>query len=129
MKILLISLLATLLLSGCSNENETHEKITTESRTEHREGDEYGHDKKVEDEHGDGHKGDGYEEEAGIVKLSPQQLQTPGIKITPIELREVGAMIRAPGEVKLNAYQTVKVTSAIAAQVVARLAHLGDNVE
>ncbi|MBZ0071906.1 MAG: efflux RND transporter periplasmic adaptor subunit [Gammaproteobacteria bacterium] len=129
MKILLITLLATLLLGGCSDENETHEKTTAESRTEHREGDDHGHDKKVEDEHGDDHKGDNHEEEAGIVKLSPQQLQTAGIKVTSLELREVGAMIRAPGEVKLNEYQTVKVTSRIAAQVVARHARLGDNVE
>lgn len=129
MKILLITLLATLLLGGCSDENETHEKTTAESRTEHREGDDHGHDKKVEDEHGDDHKGDNHEEEAGIVKLSPQQLQTAGIKVTSLELREVGAMIRAPGEVKLNEYQTVKVTSRIAAQVVSRHARLGDNVE
>lgn len=129
MKILLITLLATLLLGGCSDENETHEKTTAESRTEHREGDDHGHNKKVEDEHGDDHKGDNHEEEAGIVKLSPQQLQTAGIKVTSLELREVGAMIRAPGEVKLNEYQTVKVTSRIAAQVVSRHARLGDNVE
>ena len=129
MKMLLITLLATLLLSGCSDKNETHEKTTTESRMGHREGDDLGYDKKVEDKRGEDHKGDGHEEEGGVVKLSLQQLQAAGIKVTPLEFREVGTMIRAPGEVKLNEYQTVKVTSRIAAQVVARHARLGDNVE
>jgi len=113
-------------------------------------GDEEHHDAGKQKEHGDhddhgdrehhgngekdahaehGHEGEeSGHEEAGAVDLKPEQLKAVNIVVKPLALTEVAARVRAPGEVKLNAYRTVKVTPRINAQVIARHAKLGEEV-
>ena len=92
--------------------------------------------KEDEDDHahaegGDGHGHDehGHDEEGQSVHLTPEQMRTAGIRVSPLQPQEVATAITAPGEVKLDAYRTVQITPRIAAQVVARHARLGDLVE
>lgn len=81
-----------------------------------------------QDEPGHGPEGTHEEEAAGVVRLSPEQRKTAGIVVTPLQPKPVAAVVTAPGEVRLNAYRTVKIAPRIAAQVVARHARLGDEV-
>ncbi len=88
------------------------------------------HENGHEDEHGHEAGGEeGHEDEAGVVKLSAEQMKTAGIVVEKIRLQNVAASLRAPGEVQLNAYRTVKITPRIAAQIVKRHARLGDEVK
>lgn len=120
MKSITISLLLTMLATGCSNDTD---------RDEHTEGDShYNHPVLEEQGHGEV-QGDEHEEEDGVVKLTPVQMKTAGIEVTALQLRTVDAPLLAPGEVRLNAYHTVNITPRIAAQVVERHARLGDTVE
>ncbi len=68
-------------------------------------------------------------DEAGVVKLSPEQIRVAGIKVTKLTLSRVADTFSAAGEVKLNDYRTVKVTPRISAQIIKRLVRLGDEVE
>jgi len=111
-KILLTALLLSLLLSGCSDDKSSTEKTETKAHAEHATAGE-----------------DAHEAETGIVKLSMEQLQAAGVVVTSLEPQSIAHTLRAPGEVTLNAYRTVKITPRIAAQVVARHARLGDIVE
>ncbi len=74
------------------------------------------------------HEGHG-EHEDSVIKLSREQLQIAGIVVESLGERALGTEIRAPGEIKLNNYQTVKVTTRITAQVVKRHVSLGDQVK
>jgi RND family efflux transporter MFP subunit len=67
--------------------------------------------------------------EAAVVNLSPTQQQAAGIVTELLTPRALEVALRAPGEVKLNAYSTYQVTPRIGAQVVQRRARLGDRVE
>jgi len=95
--------------------------------------DEHGHEKEAaheEDKHDDHDEAEGeHEEEAGVVKLTSEQMQTAGIEVSPLLPKTIAAILDASGEVKLNDYKTIKVTPRIAAQVVARHARLGDIVK
>jgi len=71
----------------------------------------------------------GHHEEAGEVHLSPEQRQTLDLEVSVLEPRTLGRTLRAPGEVRLNAYATAQVTPRMDAQVLARHARLGDHVE
>lgn len=86
----------------------------------------------VADEHGhegeQGHNEEGHGEEGAAVRLSTAQREAAGIVSTPIQRRDVAVALRAPGEVRLNAYATTKVTPRITAQVLERHARLGDLV-
>jgi biotin carboxyl carrier protein len=92
-----------------------------------------GHDEHDEEPHGDsaeqagGHGHGGHEEEQSV-RLTPQQMQAAGIAAEAVERRPVAEVVRAPGEVKLNAYRTSSVTPRVDAQVVERHARLGDEV-
>ncbi len=82
------------------------------------------------DEHGSEEVGHGDEHnEEGVVKLSPEQMKMANVQVTEIQLRTIPEVLRAPGEVKFNAYKTVKITPRIAAQVVGRSVKLGDEVK
>ncbi len=82
------------------------------------------------DEHGSEEAGHGDEHnEEGVVKLSPEQMKMANVQVTEIQLRTIPEVLRAPGEVKFNAYKTVKITPRIAAQVVGRSVKLGDEVK
>jgi RND family efflux transporter MFP subunit len=75
----------------------------------------------------DGHKEAGAEED-GVVHLTPEQMETAGIKVTKLSLSNIASTFTAPGEVMLNDYRTVKITPRISAQIIERHALLGDNV-
>jgi len=66
--------------------------------------------------------------ETGTVHLKPQQLKIANIIVEPLALTNVVVRVRALGEIKLNAYRTIKVSPRINAQVIARHAKLGDEV-
>ena len=108
---ILLALSLSLLLPGCGEKENSTDNHTTESRTEAHE-----------------EEGHGHEEEAGVVTLSPEQMQAANIVVTRLQPRAIAAMLTAPGEVMLNAYHMVKITPRIAAQVVARHVKLGDTV-
>jgi len=91
----------------------------TQANNEHTKNDSHGHEEKPEAEHAD---------ESGVVKLSPEQMKTAEIEVTKLELQDIREQIKAPGEVKLNDYQTVKITPRIDAQIIDRHAVLGDEV-
>ena len=85
----------------------------------------------IQNEHGDEYKdenGDEHGDEAGVIKLLPEQMKAAGIVVEKLQLQTVSAMVSAPGEVRLHAYRTVKITPRIPAQIVARHARLGDEV-
>lgn len=73
------------------------------------------------DEHGHG--------EVPGVRLSGGQRRILNLETEVLESRVLGETLRAPGEVRLNAYATAQVTPRIDAQVVARHARLGEHVE
>ena len=52
-----------------------------------------------------------------------------GIVVEPLQPRDIASELRAPGEIRLNAYATSRVAPRIAAQLIERLARLGDTVE
>jgi len=82
----------------------------------------------------DGHEGDhaaDHEDEpqpAAAVHLPPSQQEAVGIRTEILQPRRLEVALRAPGEVRLNAYATFRVTPRIRAQVVERHAQLGDAV-
>ncbi|MFV2059684.1 MAG: efflux RND transporter periplasmic adaptor subunit [Gammaproteobacteria bacterium] len=118
-KILIISL-SLVLLSACDSNNEaSHES------NEHGEADSHGHEEKKSGGHGGGGE---HEEESGVVKFTDEQMKAADIEVTKLELQEISETIRAPGEVELNDYKTVKITPRINAQVIARHAVLGEKV-
>jgi membrane fusion protein, heavy metal efflux system len=67
-------------------------------------------------------------EPPALIHLTPEQRRTLGLRTEVLTARAIGEGLRAPGEVRLNAYATAQVTPRIAAQVVARQARLGDRV-
>ncbi len=100
---------------------------TTEQKHEaegHEDGDEDGHDDGEEAGHDDHEE----EEEGGAVEISTEQQRVAGIVVELLQVRSLAAEISAPGEVKLNAYLTRKVTPRITAQIVQRHVRLGDHV-
>jgi len=72
--------------------------------------------------------GAGEERGDGAVSLTPEQVKAAGIVTEVLQLQHVTAEILAPGEIRLNAYATTKVTPRIAAQIVKRHVVLGDTV-
>ena len=77
----------------------------------------------------DGHDHAHAEEEPGEVHLRPEQRRTLGIRTERLELRSLGETLRAPGEVRLNAYASAQIAPRVDAQVIQRHARLGDHVE
>jgi RND family efflux transporter MFP subunit len=69
------------------------------------------------------------EHEAGGVRLTADQQAMAGIVVETLRPRAIADELRAPGEIRLNAYATSRVAPRIAAQVVERHAKLGDSVE
>jgi len=118
-KILIMSL-SLVLLSACNSNNET-----SNESSDHNEADSHGHEEKKSGGHGGGGE---HEEESGVVKFTDEQMKAADIIVTKLELQEISEIVRAPGEVELNDYKTVKITPRINAQVIARHAVLGEIV-
>ena len=136
-RLILISLISVSLfsLTACSDEKETASQ-TTESHSENKNhSDNEHHDEKKEqghDDHDDGDKHDEkegeHEEEAGAIHLKPEQMKAANIVVKALQISDTAVTVRAPGEVKLNAYRTIKVSPRINAQIINRHAKLGDEV-
>ncbi len=125
-------LLTTLALTACGQETEspgkTAEHATAEKHDDHGAKEEHGdHDEGKGHDEGEGHGG--HEEAPGTIHLSSEQMKTAGIKVSLLQPVPVAQTVKAPGEVRLNAYRTVKITPRINAQVIERHAKLGDKVE
>jgi len=112
-------------------QNKAHDHHGDHQDEEHHEGheDKEHHVSKKERGHAE-HEEGGHDDhgEEGVVKLKPEQIKTANIIIEALTLTDVASRVRAPGEIKLNAYRTIKVTPRIDAQVIARHAKLGDKV-
>ena len=67
--------------------------------------------------------------EGSAIELSAEEQRTAGIVVGTVAPRTLNETLRIPGEVVINAYRSVLVTPRITAQVVARHAKLGDEVE
>ena len=84
------------------------------------------------DNHDEGAQHDGEEEhdeeQPDVLHLTPAQRQVAGIRSEILGLRMLEVAVRAPGEVRLNAYATYQVTPRIRAQVLERHAELGEIV-
>ena len=86
----------------------------------------------VADEHADydSHEsGQGEVHDEGSVHLTPEQQAMAGVVIEVLRPRDIVTELRAPGEIQLNAYATTRVSPRVAAQVLERLARLGDDIE
>jgi len=139
-RLLTISILSVALfsLTACSDENDTtsHKTEKHAEHSDHNDNEHHGAKKEQahddHDEHSDGEHHDekegGHEEEAGTIHLKPEQMKMAKIIVMPLQLSESSITIRAPGEIKLNAYRTIKVSPRINAQVIKRHAKLGDEV-
>ncbi len=68
-------------------------------------------------------------EEARVAQLSDVQQKLAGIETFVAQEGEIKQLIRAPGEVVLNAYRTTQITPRTAAQVIQRHVRLGDFVK
>jgi RND family efflux transporter MFP subunit len=120
-------------------EQENHDDLeTTTGAPDHGAGtsaqEHEGHSEHDEESHkqesGTDHDEHGHEDvETPEVHLSPEQGETLNLEISVLEPRILEKTLRAPGEVELNAYATAQVTPRIDAQVLARHAQLGDQVQ
>ncbi len=122
-------------LTACGKEDVATQQGTTDKRAKeknHVEHDDHAdkehHDDDKKEEHADHGGEENGHEEAGAVHLKPEQIQAANIIIEPLVLTDVAVRVRAPGEIKLNAYRTIKVSPRINAQVIQRHAYLGDEV-
>jgi len=100
------------------DEHEDHDE--EESHAKHEDHDEH-------EGHG-GHGGHDEHGEEGVTKLTAEQMRVAGIVVKPLQRQIINTAIRAPGEVRFNAYKTVSITPRISAQVIDRHVALGEIV-
>lgn len=81
------------------------------------------------DDHGHHEAEHDHDDHGNEVVLTADQRKSADIKVETLGLRPLAGEIAAPGEVRLNAYLTRQVTPRITAQVVQRLARLGDQTQ
>ncbi len=122
------------LMSQAEHDHSSHD------HTDHVSHDEKSHDETGHDDHGDhgghdahsdegGHDDHGHEEESTAAELTVEQRVMAGIETLVVKKAQLGQAITAPGEAKLNAYKTTKITPRTPAQVVERHVRLGDHVQ
>ena len=63
------------------------------------------------------------------VELTEVEREAAGIVVATVSPQLLNEVVRAPGEVSMNAYRSVRVTPRITAQVIERHVKLGDEVE
>lgn len=93
--------------------------------------DEQEHSDKHEDkkhEHED-ENGEEHNEEEGVVELNDKQAKEIGLDVKMIRSGSHMKEVKISGEVKLNEYQSAKVTNRISAQVVKRHVKIGEHVK
>ena len=120
--------IALFTFTACSQEDATAPQRSTEKHageSNHTEQDDNRDGNQSENNHeqsGSRHK------EAGTVHLKSEQIKAANIIVESLVLTNVVSRVRAPAEIKLNAYRTIKVSPRINAQVITRHAKLGDEV-
>ncbi len=124
LKLMALCLCLTLVTPTYAQQDDHDDHDEQETAAQH-EGEADDHDEGDEEEHGDH---DEEEEEGGAVEISVEQQRMAGIVVEPLQTRSLAAEISAPGEVKLNAYLTRKVTPRITAQIMQRHVRLGEQV-
>jgi len=72
--------------------------------------------------------GKAHEEQEAVAELGDAQISMAGIEIIQVKPTAVTDLVIAPGEVKLNAYRTTRVTPRVVAQIIERKAKLGEHV-
>ncbi len=78
---------------------------------------------------GDGH-GHGHDEHGDEpLVLTPEQVRMAGVRVETVRNVSLARELGAPGEVRANDYRSARVAARVQAQVVERLARLGDWVE
>ncbi|RKZ77833.1 MAG: efflux RND transporter periplasmic adaptor subunit, partial [Gammaproteobacteria bacterium] len=75
------------------------------------------------------HKNDGEHDDAGVIKLTREQMKIAGIIVKSLQLQTIQSVVKAPGEVAFNTYKTVAITPRITAQLVKRHVVLGEIVK
>ena len=75
------------------------------------------------------HKNDGEHDDAGVIKLTREQMKIAGIIVKSLQLQTIQSVVKAPGEVSFNTYKTVAITPRITAQLVKRHVVLGEIVK
>ena len=139
-RLLLISLISVSLVSlAAGNDNKENPAHSTKSHKEnktHQDDEHHGakkekahndHDDHSDDEHHD-KKESGHNEEAGTIHLNPEQMKMANIVVSTLQQSEAIITTRAPGEVILNDYRTIKISPRINSQIIKRHAKLGDEV-
>jgi len=132
----IIVLIALFTLAACSEEetgtlpDATNNRVAEMNHKEHAEhkNEEHQGGGKVK-EHAEHGNRESQHQENGAVHLKPEQIKAANIIVEPLSLAEISITVRAPGEIKLNAYRTIKVSPRINAQVIKRHAYLGDEVK
>ncbi|VAW49193.1 Zinc ABC transporter, periplasmic-binding protein ZnuA, partial [hydrothermal vent metagenome] len=113
-----------------------HGETGHDDHADHESHDETGHNETSHDDHSDhgghdetGHDDHGHEEASSVAKLTAEQRAMAGIETVVVQKESLGQAITAPGEAKLNAYQTTKITPRTPSQVIERHVRLGDHVQ
>jgi RND family efflux transporter MFP subunit len=89
--------------------------------------DEHAHE---EENHGEPtSEGAAEHDEAGVVKLTNEQMKLAGVIVKPLQLQKLQSIVQAPGEVAFNTYKTVAITPRITAQLIKRHVVLGEHVK
>lgn len=81
-----------------------------------------------EDDHGYQHGESDKKEHTGV-SLTNEQIKQAGIQVFQIKKQSVSKPVTALGEVKLNQYKTIKVSSIITTRIETRHVRLGDHVK
>ena len=90
---------------------------------------EQGHAENVAGTPSEMHALEGEHEDEGALKMTAAEREAQGIRTARVAPRALADAVTAPGEVRMNAYASAQVTPRIGAQVVARHARLGEQVE
>jgi membrane fusion protein, heavy metal efflux system len=122
-----------IVIAADTHEHEhTEEEVLTQDSAEHdyESEDEAGHEDEHEHEGGSEHEDENESEhEEGAIKLSAEQMQIAGVKVEPLQLQKIQAVVNAPGKVKFNTYKTASITPRIMAQLIERHVVLGETVK
>ena len=123
------------LVMANAEHNDKHEAASKDDHgDEHEEdhgdehdGDDHGDEHANEGGDGHGHGGEG-EHDEGVTKLTAEQMKIAGVVVKPLQLQNIQAVIKAPGEVQFNMYKTASITPRISAQLIERHVVLGATV-
>lgn len=114
---------AALALSGCDRFGSSQQNQNTEAAKGASAKDEHGHEKSE----GDAHAKEKGKEEGGL-KLSNEQIQAAGIKVSAVEEQEVGNRVSVTATILANMDRLARVTPRVPGRIVRVQANLGDRV-